>query len=76
MQFPQVNTVPNGLGFELSPEEEAIREMIRAGWSEDEAATRKKGIPVDTMIHTFHTTAHRLVEKANQRRRNRRARNG
>jgi hypothetical protein len=67
MQLPQVHTVPSGLGFELSPEEDAIREMIRASWSEDETATRKQGIGVNEMIHTFHVTSARLLDKKKAR---------
>jgi hypothetical protein len=67
MQLPQVHTVPSGLGFELSPEEDAIREMIRASWSEDETATRKQGIPVESMIRTFHETSARLLDKKKAR---------
>jgi hypothetical protein len=67
MQLPQVHTIPSGLGFELSPEEDAIREMIRAGWSEDETATRKQGIPVEAMVHTFHISSARLLDKKKAR---------
>lgn len=66
MEFiPLGNYAHRGMGLELDPEAEAIRQRIRESWSEQETEARAIGPSLREMAHTF-TVAHpRLVEHLN-----------
>lgn len=56
-----------GIGLELSPEELSTLEAIQSNWSPEERLARIKGYSLRDMVHTFHVTHVRLVDKLTAR---------
>lgn len=64
MEFIPLGTQPHrGIGLELDPEAEAIRQQIRASWSEQETESRAIGPSVKDMAHTFNVRYPQMLAK-------------
>lgn len=79
MEFlPLAHPPHRGIGLELEPEAEAVRQQIRESWSEQETEARAIGHSVKEMAYTFNVRYPQMLAKRKEsdRMRNRSQQNG